>query len=336
MTNQNKSAQARQRRRSSDGRFADEDKQDSLPSDTKIQQAASLLTDDTEPDFNQLLTATGAFDDPYEARHIEFDMPDGSTLNGYALDDGRIDRNKVPAGWHAYSVMESDGDEDGETTLSIDHDGYVNHRMDFITTEDLSQRIDSGQLTEIHGDDWGFTDNDLVDDLAEKSGDDDFDLDTELEEKRHDMMDSAIRDQIFFKPDEENMTALKAAAWQTISHDEQNKGESTIGDLRIAPSINPHDLHLEDMSEEQIKEARKYGGWDPDKHKYVHFNQDGDLEGLTEKQADKLIWDNRQRILQAVRDDESANFSTVNLLHNCFNRERQVREHDYTIPGDKR
>ena len=82
-------------------------------------------------------------------------MPDGSTLNGYALDDGRIDRNKVPAGWHAYSVMESDGDEDGETTLSIDHDGYVNHRMDFITTEDLSQRIDSGQLTEIHGDDWG-------------------------------------------------------------------------------------------------------------------------------------------------------------------------------------
>lgn len=212
MTNQNESAQARQRRRSSDGRFADEDKQDSLPSDTKIQQAASLLTDDTEPDFNQLLTATGAFDDPYEARHIEFDMPDGSTINGYALDDGRIDRNKVPSGWHAYSVMESDGDEDGETTLSIDHDGYVNHRMDFITTEDLSQRIDSGQLTEIHGDDWGFTDNDLVDDLAEKSGDDDFDLDTELEEKRHDMMDSAIRDQIFFKPDEENMTALKAAA----------------------------------------------------------------------------------------------------------------------------
>ena len=336
MTNQNKSAQARQRRRSSDGRFTDEDKQDSLPSDTKIQQVASLLTDDTEPDFNQLLTATDAFDDPYEARHIEFDMPDGTTVSGYALDDDRIDRNKVPAGWHAYSVMESDGDEDGETTLSIDRDGYVNHRMDFITTEDLSQRIDSGQLTEIHGDDWGFTDNDLVDDLAEKSGDDDFDLDTELEEKRHDMMDSAIRDQIFFKPDEENMTALKAAAWQTINHDEQNKGESTIGDLRIAPSINPHDLHLEDMSEEQIKEARKYGGWDPDKHKYVHFNQDGDLEGLTEKQADKLIWDNRQRILQAVRDDESANFSTVNLLHNCFNRERQVREHDYTTPGDKR
>ena len=68
----------------------------------------------------------------------------------------------------------------------------------------------------------------------------------------------------------------------------------------------------------------------------MHFNQDGDLEGLTEKQADKLIWDNRQRILQAVRDDESANFSTVSLLHNCFNRERQVREHDYTTPGDKR
>ena len=76
--------------------------------------------------------------------------------------------------------MESDSDEDGETTLSIDRDGYVNHRMDFITTEDLSQRIDSGQLTEIHGDEWGFTGNDLVDDLAEQSDDEDFDLDIEL------------------------------------------------------------------------------------------------------------------------------------------------------------
>lgn len=336
MTNQNKSAQARQRRRSSDGRFADEDKQDSLPSDTKIQQVASLLADDTEPDFNQLLTATGAFDDPYEARHIEFDMPDGSTLNGYALDDGRINRNKVPAGWHAYSVMESDGDEDGETTLSIDHDGYVNHRMDFITTEDLSQRIDSGQLTEIHGDEWGFTGNDLVDDLAEQSDDEDFDLDIELEEKRHAVMDAAIRDLIFFKQDEENMTALKAAAWQTINHDEQNKGESAIGYLRIVPSSNPAALHLEDMSEERLEEARLNGGWNPDKDKYVHFTKDGDLEGLSYTEADELIWDNRQRILQAVRDDESANFGTVSLLHNCFNRERQVREHDYRTPDDKR
>ena len=336
MTNQNKSAQARQRRRSSDGRFADEDKQDSLPSDTKIQQVASLLTDDTEPDFNQLLTATGAFDDPYEARHIEFDMPDGSTINGYALDEGRIDRNKVPAGWHAYSVMESDGDEDGETTLSIDRDGYVNHRMDFITTEDLSQCIDSGQLTEIHGDEWGFTGNDLVDDLAEQSDDEDFDLDIELEEKRHAMMDAAIRDLIFFKQDEENMTALKAAAWQTINHDEQNKGESAIGYLRIVPSSNPAALHLEDMSEERLEEARLNGGWNPDKDKYVHFTKDGDLEGLSYTEADELIWDNRQRILQAVRDDESANFGTVSLLHNCFNRERQVREHDYRTPDDKR
>ena len=263
-------------------------------------------------------------------------MPDGTTVSGYALDDDRIDRNKVPAGWHAYSVMESDSDEDGETTLSIDRDGYVNHRMDFITTEDLSQRIDSGQLTEIHGDEWGFTGNDLVDDLAEQSDDEDFDLDIELEEKRHAMMDAAIRDLIFFKQDEENMTALKAAAWQTINHDEQNKGESAIGYLRIVPSSNPAALHLEDMSEERLEEARLNGGWNPDKDKYVHFTKDGDLEGLSYTEADELIWDNRQRILQAVRDDESANFGTVSLLHNCFNRERQVREHDYRTPDDKR
>lgn len=180
------------------------------------------------------------------------------------------------------------------------------------------------------------TGNDLVDDLAEQSDDEDFDLDIELEEKRHAMMDAAIRDLIFFKQDEENMTALKAAAWQTINHDEQNKGESAIGYLRIVPSSNPAALHLEDMSEERLEEARLNGGWNPDKDKYVHFTKDGDLEGLSYTEADELIWDNRQRILQAVRDDESANFGTVSLLHNCFNRERQVREHYYRTPDDKR
>lgn len=335
---QNRSTQAKQQLRDPHtGQFIDEGKTDSLPTGNKIQQAIQRLSPtNTDPDCNQLLAATDAFNDPYEARHIEFDMPDGTTISGYALDDDRIDRNKVPAGWHAYSVMESDSDKDSETTLSIDHDGYVNHRMDFITTEDLSQRIDGGQLTEIRGDDWGFTGNDLVDDLVEKSNNDDFDLDIELEEKRRAMMDDAIRDQIFFKPNEENMTALKAAAWQTISHDEQNKGESAIGDLRIVPSSNPTFLHLEDMSEERLEEARLNGGWKPDRDKYVHFTKDGDLEGLSYSEADKLIWDNRQRILQAVRDDDSANFGTVNLLHNCFDRERQVREHDYRTPDDNR
>ena len=75
MTNQNKSAQARQRRRSSDGRFADEDKQDSLPSDTKIQQVASLLTDDTEPDFNQLLTACLLYTSPSPRDRTRSRMP---------------------------------------------------------------------------------------------------------------------------------------------------------------------------------------------------------------------------------------------------------------------
>ena len=129
---QNRSTQAKQQLRDPHtGQFIDEGKTDSLPTGNKIQQAIQQLSPtDTEPDYTQLLAATDAFNDPYEARHIEFDMPDGTTISGYALDDDRIDRNKVPADWHAYSVMESDSDEDGETTLSIDHDGYVNHRME--------------------------------------------------------------------------------------------------------------------------------------------------------------------------------------------------------------
>lgn len=321
---QHKGPDVSDRSRDKNGRFRDENKN---PQPTPLPDTETVDSP-SAPTYEQLLTATDVFDDPYEARRLEFDMPDGNTVSGYAVDGDRIDRSKVPAGWHAYSVMENDpsDDDSDETTMSIEHDGHVNHRMDFLTVQNLDSQIDSGKLSEIQDDNWGFTDDDLASDLEEQSGEYDFDLDIELEEKRHTMMDEAARDQIFFKPTPENMFALKAAIQQTVEHDERNHGESEIGDLRIAPSINPAALHLGDMTEEQITEARKYGGWNPERHKYVHFTQDGDLEGLSEKQADKLIWNNRQRIINAVRNDDSASMNTVNILHNEFNRQRQIKE----------
>lgn len=302
----------------------------------KLEPVGKLPADSNtnmEPDYNQLMEAADAFDDPYEARSIEFNLPDGTNINGYALDDGRIDDSRVPAGWHRYSVTETETDDpdpafdgENETSLAIEHNASVNHRMDFITRQDLSKQIDNGAASDIRSQEWGFGENNLVDDLTEKSGDPDYDIDIAREEQRHQLLDQAARDQIFFKPNEENMLALRAAVDQTINHDEQLHGESEIGDLKIVPSINPHGIHLEDMTEDQIREAREYGGWNPDRHKYVHFTSDGDLEGLTQKQADKLIWKNRQRIIQAVRDDEKADMTTVNILHNCFDRSKQLKD----------
>lgn len=321
--------------RATDGTFKDTNKR--LPGTLPAKNQTDTRSLD-ELSYDELLPAVDAFDDPYEARHVEFTTPDGSTIDGYALDYGRIDQSKVPDGWHAYSVSEWDTDEPSPyledsnlTTLSIDTDGNVNHRMDFITRQDLTSQINNGELGEIKEDDWGFRDTSLVDDLADKSGEDDYDLDIALEWKRRQLLDTAARDQIFFKPNEENMLALRAAVDQTVAHDENKWGESEISDLHIVKSTDLAGLHLDTMTPDQIREAREYGGWNPDKHPYMRFNQDGDLEGLTQKQADKLIWQNRQRIIQAVREDDNASMNTVNLLHNAFDRQRQLKEQSANV-----
>lgn len=85
-------------------------------------------------------------------RKVEFRFP-SMTIRGRALEDGRIGR--VPAGWHAYSVVDTDGD--GFDPVAVDHHGaWVNHRFDFVTTLSLDDRIDEGLFA--YTDDWGFVD----------------------------------------------------------------------------------------------------------------------------------------------------------------------------------
>lgn len=79
-------------------------------------------TTEIDESYDQLLAAASAFEDPYEARRIEFDLPDGSMIRGYSYPWGntRIARNAVPDGWRAYSVIENDHVyNQGRPTVSI-------------------------------------------------------------------------------------------------------------------------------------------------------------------------------------------------------------------------
>ena len=107
-----------------------------------------------------------------DARFVEFDLPDGHTIQGWACDDRRID-GPAPRGWHLYSVMEGEDDEDAFDEDAFDEDAFdedafydpvmtvthhgerVNHRFDFLTRDDLG----SDPAIDFKGDDWGFTDN---------------------------------------------------------------------------------------------------------------------------------------------------------------------------------
>lgn len=46
-----------------------------------------------------------------------------------------------------------------------------------------------------------------------------------------------------------------------------------------------------------LDEAVEYGSWDPKRDAYARFDDDGNLEGLTRRGADDLLWRNRKEIL---------------------------------------
>lgn len=115
-----------------------------------------------------LRRALGALAD--DMRGVDFDLPDGTTLCAWAADGQRVDRGRLPAGWHVYSVTEDETDERDpawggdledapyRTVLSIRGNALVNHRMDIVTTRGLDLE-DSDVF--VDGDKWGFGDDTL-------------------------------------------------------------------------------------------------------------------------------------------------------------------------------
>ena len=48
------------------------------------------------------------------------------------------------------------------------------------------------------------------------------------------------------------------------------------------------------------REKTMYGGWNPDRDRYLRVNKDGDWVGMDQTTADRLVWDNRTPILKSV------------------------------------
>ncbi|MCI1644387.1 MAG: hypothetical protein LKI21_07605 [Bifidobacterium crudilactis] len=133
---------------------------------------------------------------PSDWQHIEFELDERATalglpgrVEGYAIDGLRIvghllDHEALPSGWHAYSVGEDETDEfepymplhAGEEPVDGENGSYlsvvrimaqvrVNHRLDFVTTVDLSAAINADLVCCIPQDDWGFTGETLETDV---------------------------------------------------------------------------------------------------------------------------------------------------------------------------
>ncbi|WP_346428278.1 LPD11 domain-containing protein [Bifidobacterium sp. SO1] len=101
------------------------------------------------------------------------------------------------------------------------------------------------------------------------------------------------------------------SAWQNTA----------LGEYRIIPSDEARrTLMDEGMSEQRIDEAACYGGWDQQRDQYVRFNEDGDLVGLDQTQADRLVWANRGEILAHAKEDGMLSGQTVSDIDHTFNQ----------------
>lgn len=247
--------------------------------------------------------------DPYETVAVEFTLPDGRTVHGWAIDDARIDPDRLPAGWHKYSVMEDD--ETGAIDVAPNH--VVNHRFDFATTTDL------GDGFQADTDSWGFGDTSLIDVLP-----DGFDPDEYREEQRHTLLNPAIDDSLTTPRDPDRLNALQAAARGTARHLTDRTGDATrVSPCDIRPTVEVKQYDEEDAEEDWFAASLHAAGTKvTTRSPYVRINEDGDLEGLSEQRAENLLWRNRQNILKAVRDDEDADPKTVRALAALFTRRR--------------
>lgn len=76
--------------------------------------------------------------------------------------------------------------------------------------------------------------------------------------------------------------------------------ESDLGYYRAYPSATWPWTVGEHLTDGEIAEKTMYGGWNPDKDRYLRVNKDGDWVGMGQTTADRLVWDNRTPILESV------------------------------------
>lgn len=76
--------------------------------------------------------------------------------------------------------------------------------------------------------------------------------------------------------------------------------ESDLGYYRAYPSETARETVGEHLTDGEIAEKTMYGGWNPDRDRYLRVNKDGDWVGMDQTTADRLVWDNRTPILKSV------------------------------------
>lgn len=111
-------------------------------------------------------------------------------------------------------------------------------------------------------------------------------------------------------PDPTAVGILHGIVSEVNAHDPEND----IAAYLTYPSDKAVQLAGDGLTEADIAEKREMGGWDPRTDPLMRINEQGDWTGITQQQADQLVWDNRDEILARASYDSELSTWTLHQL----------------------
>lgn len=118
-------------------------------------------------------------------------------------------------------------------------------------------------------------------------------------------------------PDPAAVGILHGIVGEVNAHDPEND----IAAYLTYPSDKAVRLAGDGLTAADIAEKREMGGWNPQTDPLMLINEQGDWTGVTQQQADQIVWDNREEILERASDDNELSTWTLSRLD-------QLKEHE--------
>ena len=111
-------------------------------------------------------------------------------------------------------------------------------------------------------------------------------------------------------PDPTAVGILHGIVSEVNAHDPEND----IAAYLTYPSDKAVQLAGDGLTAADIAEKREMGGWNPRTDQLMRINAQGDWTGVTQQQADQLVWDNRDEILARASYDGELSTWTLRQL----------------------
>ena len=111
-------------------------------------------------------------------------------------------------------------------------------------------------------------------------------------------------------PDPTAVGILHGIVSEVNAHDPEND----IAAYLTYPSDKAVQLAGDGLTAADIAEKREMGGWNPRTDQLMRINAQGDWTGVTQQQADQLVWDNRDEILARASYDSELSTWTLHQL----------------------